>query len=342
MGVKTLFPPSTVKPQSQYSIAANIANERTGAKKTGFGHLNGGDIAILRDSFSVSTWLLLGGALQVLLSFLFPRSYLAIPIVGILGWRIADAYLMHFGIKKNVWAEGVIKGKWSVGYPSDGETEIVHGKPGDNGPGAVMILGAKSNSPLGMFADGYKGVGVRFHDMLVQLEDKAEESGCKRSKKVMNPYHQTDLPLVMGMSTWVSAGERPTNNEFATISYWRSVEDIHNFGLSPIHREAWNWWNETISKHKHVGIMHEIFALPERQGWEGIYVNYQPTGLGMTTKAVESPEKGGQKLWINPIVDASRGVYRTSHGRMNRGDPEGKSNDSVIAKHPYTSAVLMQ
>ncbi|KIW68960.1 hypothetical protein PV04_04871 [Phialophora macrospora] len=230
---------------------------------------------------------------------------------------------MHFGIKKNVYAEGVIDGKWSIGYPSDGETEIVHGKPGENGPGAVMILGAKSNSPLGMFGDGYKEVADRFRDMLAQLEDEADESGF------------------MGMSNWVSVGERPTNNEIGTISYWRSIEDIHNFALSPIHREAWNWWNDTVSKHMNIGIMHEIFALPERQGWEGIYINYQPTGLGMTTKAVEPSEKGGQKLWINPIVDASRGAYRSSRGRMSRGDPEGTSNDNV-ANHPYTSAVLMK
>ena len=160
--------------------------------------------------------------------------------------------------------------------------------------------------------------------MLQQCEDKADVNGF------------------MGMSTWISAGERATNNELSTISYWRSVEDIHNFALSPVHRDAWNWWNDTVSKHKLVGIMHEIFALPERHGWEGIYINYQPTGLGATTRVVEAPEKGGQKMWINPIVDASRGTYRTSHGRMSRGDPEGKSNDSVVANHPYIPAVMMK
>ena len=138
----------------------------------------------------------------------------------------------------------------------------------------------------------------------------------------------------MGMSSWISAGERSAANEYATISYWRSVEDIHNFALSPIHRDAWNWWNSTLSKRKEVGIMHEIFALPERQGWEGIYVNYQPTGLGMTTRVVEGSGKEGEKLWVNPIVDARKGVYRSSRGRMSRGDPLGSSNESVV-KDPY-------
>ncbi|KIW89596.1 uncharacterized protein Z519_09752 [Cladophialophora bantiana CBS 173.52] len=318
MGIKTLFPASSQKPRSQYSIANKVGP----GKKTGFGPYSGSDLALLKDNFSISTWLLLGGAIQILLSFIFPRSYVAFPVLLILGWNIVDAFLMQFGLKRNVWAEGVIDGKWSVGYPSEGETEVIHGNPGENGPRAVMILGARSNSPMGMFADGYKEVADRFRDMLVQLEDTREESGF------------------MGMSTWINGGERSTGNELATISYWRSVEDIHNFALSPIHRDAWNWWNDTVSKHKHIGIMHEIFALPERQGWEGIYINYHPTGLGMTTRPVAASEKGGEKLWINPIVDASRGVYRTSRGRMSRGDPEGKSNDKV-AKNPYSPVVYV-
>lgn len=61
---------------------------------------------------------------------------------------------MHFGLKRDIYMDGVIDGKWSVAYPGPGETEAVTGKPGDNGPGAVMILGTRSNSPMGFFAEG--------------------------------------------------------------------------------------------------------------------------------------------------------------------------------------------
>jgi len=318
MALKTMFPAFSQKPQSQYSVGGNLVY-----KKTGFGPIKGHDIALLRDSFNLSTWILVGCVIQAALSFIFPRSYAAFPAIFLLGWGIVDAFLMVFGLKENVWSKDVIDGKWSVAYPDAGETDTVTSKPGDSGPGAVMILGTRSNSPLGMFADGYKEIGDRFRDMLEELEDRREESGF------------------MGMSSWISAGERSAANEYATISYWRSIEDIHQFALSPVHRDAWNWWNSTLAKHKHLGIMHEIFALPEHRGWEGIYINYQPTGLGATTRAVQSGEKdgaaavnGGQKLWVNPIVDARRGAYRTSTGRMNRGDPEGKSNEKV-APDPY-------
>ena len=109
---------------------------------------------LLRENFSLSTWILVGCVVQSLLSLVFPRSYVAFPAIVLLGWGIADVFLMHFGLKKNIWYKDVIDGKWSVAYPDPGETEVVHGKPGDNGPGAVMILGTRSNSALGMFADG--------------------------------------------------------------------------------------------------------------------------------------------------------------------------------------------
>ena len=86
---------------------------------------------------------------------------------------------MSFGVKKNVWMKDVIDGKISVAYPAEGQRTAVDGQPGDNGPGAVMILGTRSNSPLGMFAPGFKEIGDRFRDMVKQLEDTKETSGCK-------------------------------------------------------------------------------------------------------------------------------------------------------------------
>jgi hypothetical protein len=139
----------------------------------------------------------------------------------------------------------------------------------------------------------------------------------------------------MGMSTWIGAGERAGSNEYATFSYWRSVEDIHKWALSPLHRDGWRWWNESLQKHPHLGIMHEIFEVPKHNGWEGIYVNYHPTGLAATTKlSTDGGKADGPEQWVNPIVDARRGVYRSSRGRMARGDPNGSSNETVVMD-PY-------
>lgn len=113
-----------------------------------------GTYQLLREHYNLSTWILLGCVIQSGLSFIFPRSYAAFPAILLFGWGIVDVLLMHFGLKHNVYGDGVIDGKWSVAYPSQKETEAVNGKPGDHGPGAVMILAVRTNSPMGFFADG--------------------------------------------------------------------------------------------------------------------------------------------------------------------------------------------
>lgn len=276
------------------------------------------------------TWILLGCIIQYLLTLGLRPSLAVLPAFLLLSWGFIDALLMAFGIKKNTWANGVIDGKFAAGYPAEGQRSVT--KPADNGPGAVMILGTRSNSPLGMFAPGrsylilslyvtsdkitgYKEIGDRFNDMVKQLE-KDKTAGF------------------MGMSSWLST-ERTSSNEFATISYWRSIEDIHNFALSPVHRDAWNWWNDAVAKggHKDLGIMHEVFEIPKERGFEGIYINYHPTGLCATTKLAEGGEKDKEE-WVLPMIDARRGPFRSSRGRMARGDEMGSSNEK-IAFDPY-------
>jgi hypothetical protein len=144
-----MFPPSTAKRPSQYSQATNI-----GTMKTGFGPFDGAAVALLRDNFTISTWLFLGCVIQGLLTLALPRAYAILPAVLFLAWGMLDALAIGLGLKKNSWMDSVIVGKFSVAYPTPGQGPCTSGQPGDNGPGAVMILGTRSNSPLGMFAPG--------------------------------------------------------------------------------------------------------------------------------------------------------------------------------------------
>jgi hypothetical protein len=105
-------------------------------------------------TFTISTWILLGCIIQTLLSLLLPRLFAILPAVLLLAWGMLDALLVYAGLKKNTYMQDVIVGKFSVAYPADGEGSDIQGQPGENGPGAVMILGTRSNSPLGMFAPG--------------------------------------------------------------------------------------------------------------------------------------------------------------------------------------------
>ncbi|KAH6604517.1 hypothetical protein Trco_006224 [Trichoderma cornu-damae] len=68
-------------------------------------------------------------------------------------------------------------------------------------------------------------------------------------------------------------------NGFMTCCYFRSVEDIHRFAHSPVHREGWNWWNSFTDSNPHLSIMHEVYSAPKKN-WENIFINYHLTGIG--------------------------------------------------------------
>jgi hypothetical protein len=78
---------------------------------------------------------------------------------------IGDSVLISLGLKHNRWKNGVIHGKVSVAYPPTADDhaskEASDIQPSLNGPGAVMILGAKSNGPFGMFQEGLCRLHVR-------------------------------------------------------------------------------------------------------------------------------------------------------------------------------------
>jgi Domain of unknown function (DUF4188) len=132
---------------------------------------------------------------------------------------------------------------------------------------------------------------------------------------------------MLGASTWLENG-RSTQNELMIVMYFKSADDIHEYAHGPLHREAWNWWNKTMTKHKHIAIWHEIFVAPAKH-WESIYVNTKPTLMGATSYPIKTPE--GTK-WQSPIVDARKGPLKSSKGRMTMTD--GKDND-VYEGDPY-------
>lgn len=77
---------------------------------------------------------------------------------------------------------------------------------------------------------------------------------------------------------------------------------------------------------------HEVFEAP-MGSWEGIYVNYRPSGICATTfKAVD--EASGEERWMSPLQDASKGRYRTHEGRVGLGN--GAEHDKYAGTSYYS------
>ena len=88
---------------------------------------------------------------------------------------------------------------------------------------------------------------------------------------------------------------------------------LHAFAHGKEHREAWNWWNRNVKDMPHLGVYHEAYEIPANH-WEAVYLQMPKTGLGATEVAGERGELRGV------VVDARRGVWKTSSGRMGRGE----------------------
>jgi len=193
--------------------------------------------------------------------------------------------------------DDVIMKKYS-GQPPDSEGE--YGSKPANSDVVVLLIGARCNHPLGILAPGMKELGEYFTQMVKDLET-----------------HDADFDF-SGMTSWLNNGGRTTENEIMAVGYFRSTEGLHAFAHSKYHREGWDWWNKHVKQFPHLGLYHEVYHAPKGH-WENIYVNSHLSGFNSTTYRY-TDKVTGEEMWASPVVDASRGLLRTSAGRMSRSD----------------------
>jgi len=125
---------------------------------------------------------------------------------------------------------------------------------------------------------------------------------------------------LLASSIWLGA-EKESGNGNLVLMYFKNYEGLHRYAHDPLHREAWTWWNNTYAQNPHIHIWHEAFNVPAGQ-WESIYMNGRPSTLSAGLVPIKTA--AGTK-WVSTIVDASRGVLRSSKGRMQLTD--GRDNE---------------
>ncbi|TKA76771.1 hypothetical protein B0A49_08381 [Cryomyces minteri] len=261
----------------------------------------------LRDQFSISTWLLVGASLQCLF-FLLPirAPYIRGLALLLLCIKAANTALMTFGLKRNVYMDNTISNKVAAVYPLQHTSDKTHLDPPTD-KATILLLGFRSNHPLGLFTPAARAITTYFTSMLADLEENAPSNGF------------------LGASPYLDAGHRTSSSAIMTNFYFRSAADVHTFAHGSAHRAGWDWWNSFVKQHKYLAIMHEVYEAPAG-AWENIYWGFEPIGFGATTHLVRD-EKGG-KEWASPIADASRGKLMTHRGRM--GLSEGNDWNVVL------------
>ncbi|KAL8996136.1 MAG: hypothetical protein Q9169_004283 [Polycauliona sp. 2 TL-2023] len=119
------------------------------------------NLAIIRNNYSLSTWLLLGASLQCLIFVILPPRVAMLPSVCMLAIIFVKNLLVTGGYLKNPYLTTAYKGKATVPLWED--------EDGD-GKVAVFLLGASSNHPLGVFAPGFDQIRNFSQSMWAEAE----------------------------------------------------------------------------------------------------------------------------------------------------------------------------
>lgn len=269
---------------------------------------------ILQVNFSLFTWILLGAIIQGAILLIHPGIISLLPAISLLLIRFIDSLLMAFNLKSNIYMTDVISKK-IAGVSIDANGQFTE-KPA-TGKVAVLLLGAKSNHPFGIFAPGFSELGGYLGKMLTELDANAASNGF------------------LGQTSYTRYDERGAL-ELTNVIYWKDLASIHDFAHAPLHREAWKWWDATLKEHDFIGINHEIFEA-DTGSWESVYANFQPTGYGATSYL----RRGGKlesgivpDQWVSPLVDASRGKLARSSGRLG-WDPTKHDKRHAVAENVY-------
>ena len=212
---------------------------------------------MVRDQFSIATWLSIGAVIQAAAYALLPYRNIVtvLPVVLFLSYKLAYTTCVMTGLLSNPRMKDVIPYRTTLLFPDE---KGVQDKAADTTVCAI-ILGVVSNHSLGMLGPGFKGVGDRFDNMVAQMSADASKYGY------------------LGHSAWLNAADNMTSSEYMTILYFENEQYLHEYAHGPMHSEAMKWWREVEKNIPHVGIMHEVFACPKRS-WEAIYLNYPPIG----------------------------------------------------------------
>ena len=158
---------------------------------------------------------------------------------------------------------------------------------------------------MGMLAPGFATLAQDFNHMEKDLHAQRDEYG------------------MLGMRSCLDAAARTTGSEIVIVCYFRTLEGLQAFAHSPYHRKGWDWYTRNMKHLRHISIWHETYHVP-KGNWESIYVTSHSSGLASTAHEYFESEHG-VNMWASPVVDASKGLLRTSVGRMSGS--EGKEHE---------------
>jgi len=256
---------------------------------------------LIRDQFTIQTWLAFGAVAQCLLFLLPIRAIYAVaPAFILLLAKAVDTAMITFNLKPNTYAAGILDTKFTALIPNPDGTFGKKENQSSPDKVTVLLLGFRINHPLGPLAPGAQEIVNFFQNMAKDLQAHAPDNGY------------------LGSTTYLNASsDRATKSEIMTTFYFRSLKDSDTFAHSPVHREGWIWWSKVRKQYKHLSISHEVYEAPKGK-FENIYENCEPTGFAATSYQIT--DEKDEKKWISPVVEAMKGQLANGSGRWKAYD----------------------
>jgi len=252
---------------------------------------------IISSNFRTTTWIIIGAILfQLLASLLTTRIAFFLSFLALLS-RLIPTILITAGKLPNEQLSTIKTGRTAAMFRADDGSKSIN--PAGKGL-TLLILGIKITHPLGFFSPGAKQTGEYFTSLVKELNANPSEHGWIGGSTVQG------VP-----SSSASSGH------LTLIGYFKTMDDLHRFAHGTMHREAWNWWNRNVKNMPHIGVYHEAYDVPSKS-WEAIYV--QTPKLGLSAGKVEMADGH----WEDMLIEAKKGVWRSSEGRMGRSEKYGK------------------
>jgi len=245
-----------------------------------------------RDDIAVSTWLLVGACLQILLVATLPTFLATTPALTLLLSRVLINISTRNGLLRDSSTKGVRLGRFSNQFPQpDGSLSPT---PSDQEV-VVFILGARSNHVNGRYAPGMAAVGEAYSEMWKDAEENREKWGF------------------LGKTTGLKTSNLESNNATIWISYWKNLDSLERFAQGAAHKKGWDLFRQTTKKYPHIGIMHETYAVPKGR-WETIYINFLPFGMGQTQHLTEKGKETGQT--VSSLMETNGAWWKSMRSRM--------------------------
>ncbi|KAF2872105.1 hypothetical protein BDV95DRAFT_492969 [Massariosphaeria phaeospora] len=268
------------------------------------------DLRLKPIDYRVSTWLLMGALVHCVFSSLVPRNLASLAAIALLLYRFIRGYLVAIGHLRNKDQEGVIYGRASTRIPGADGTLTTSSSESI----VVLVLGASVQHPNGRLSPG----GAEINDYFVAMWKDAE------AQRVKYGYLGNTPSMVAERGSGDSLGTRngdDTGTTMIWLSYWKTLDGLHDFAHAKAHRSGWLWWERGAEKkYKHLGIMHELYEVPAGS-WETISANFKPFAFGNAKfPVVETAQDGKQETlrYVSGLRGAKGKEWKSAEVRMGR------------------------